>query len=82
MKYEIDPDIIKSATQCDRNLECLIKEDQPSCKITECVNNKVHFLEELCRPCTYFIRYGFDSFICTCPVRKEIYNKFLEKNLL
>jgi len=74
--FEIDKMIIDQAKDCDRNFECLTDPDQPSCKVSECLNDNVHFLVELCRPCLYFLKWGFNDHICTCPVRKEIYNKY------
>ncbi len=75
MKTDIDKELLKKADKCPHNFICLTTGQKPRCAISEIVNDKVHFLE--CRPpfiCNYQHSFG-SSFICTCPVRKEIYKK-------
>ena len=73
--YQIDSEIIEQANECDRNFECLAEKNQPSCKISYCVSESVHFLKKLNRNCPYHVDFGCCP-VCTCPVRKEIYNKY------
>ena len=73
--YVIDKSILNQANKCDRDFECLTNPTQPSCKISSCINQNIHFLEKLERSCPYNIEFGYSP-ICTCPVRKEIYNKY------
>lgn len=73
--YKVDKTIIEKAECCDKNLACLSEENHPSCKIDSCVGNKIHFVEKLERECKYYQEFGF-SYICKCPVRIELYNKY------
>lgn len=74
---QISEDILKETTECKRNFICLNSLDTvKTCKVISCINNKVHFVE--CANyyiCPYLMPFG-NSFICNCPVRKEIFNKY------
>lgn len=70
-------EILNKTTQCNRDFSCLkgIKPDK-NCRVINCLNNEVHFVE--CSNdsfCSYLMSFG-NSFICNCPVRKEIFNKY------
>jgi hypothetical protein len=76
MVFEIDNDIKGLATLCKSNLACLESDCHTICIVKDCINGKVHFIE--CKDqnfCTYKKSFGHNH-ICTCPVRKEIYNKY------
>ena len=72
---EISRKSIDETTNCDRNFECLLETDAPSCEISYCVSREVHFLFKKNRHCHYGESFGLSPF-CTCPVRKEMYNKY------
>jgi hypothetical protein len=72
---EIGEETIKETTHCHKDFEC-IKNNNICCNVTHSVNKQVHFVE--CKErvqCNYKMSFG-NSFICTCPTRKEIYNKY------
>lgn len=73
--YEVEKSIIDKTINCDNNFACLTEENSPSCKVSSCVGCKIHFLEKLERDCPYHQEFGF-SYICKCPVRIELYNKY------
>lgn len=73
--YEVDQTIIDKAVDCDKNHACLTEENHPCCKVSSCVGSKILFLEKLERDCPYHQEFGF-SYICNCPVRIELYNKY------
>ena len=73
--YLVDQSIVEQTKKCDQNFACLNGSCYPSCKIASCVSNSVHFIEKFERDCPYHQEFGF-SYVCMCPVRKEIYNKF------
>ncbi len=75
MKYEISQEIFRQTLECDRDIECLVPGNQPSCSIKDCVNQKVHFIAKHNRHCPYHLHFG-NEIICTCPVRKELYNRY------
>ena len=73
---EINEAIIKETKNCNKDFSCLENKDQLYCKVKKCISNSIHFIE--CNDdlsCLYNLNYG-DSNICTCPVRKEIFNKY------
>jgi len=71
---KIDEDISKSATKCKKNLSCLSGND--ICKVESCVDGKIYFIKCMnLDPCNYRISFGY-SFVCNCPVRKELFNLY------
>ena len=72
---KIEEQIITKTTHCEKNFDCLKSDKHHCCKVKYCVNKEVHFIN--CANninCSYKMIFG-NSFICICPVRKEIYNK-------
>jgi hypothetical protein len=75
MSLEIEKEVIDKTFHCKRNFECT-KNTSNCCTIDYCVNNEVHFLDNNeVKLCNYKIHFG-NSSICSCPTRKEIYNKY------
>jgi len=71
---KIDEDISKTATMCKKNLSCLSGSD--ICKVEFCVEGQIHFIKCMnLEPCHYRMPFGY-SFVCKCPVRKELFNKY------
>jgi len=76
MTYEIDDDIKKRTRQCKKHFSCLEEDGEKLCRVKQCIEGKVYFIE--CDNevyCTYQKTYG-NSKYCECPVRKEIFDKF------
>lgn len=74
--YQVSEEIIEKTRACTKNYSCL--KYKPLCEIDHSINNRVHFIKCLNNAlCPYKISYGSD-FICSCPTRKEIYNKYGE----
>ena len=74
MIKSIDKKIIDS-TKCEKCFKCLTNQDY-LCKVEHCINGKVHVLE--CNDnteCKFKVTSGSGAF-CSCPVRKEIYNRY------
>lgn len=73
---EIKESIKNKANKCSKDFNCLRNEGHVICEIETCINNKVHFIK--CKSdlsCNYKTYFG-DSYVCTCPVRIEIYTKY------
>jgi hypothetical protein len=78
MKYEIDDETFNTVKQCDKSFECLSDDATCLCEVEKCVNRVIFTYE--CKDgkyCHFQQDYG-DKLFCTCPVRKEIYNKYGE----
>jgi hypothetical protein len=74
---EIDEDIQKNTTKCKKVFKCLADNNYKLCKIIESVRDNVFFIECLgVKPCIYKISFGYSSYVCNCPTRKEIYRKY------
>ncbi len=73
---EIDKKILAVTLSCHKNFDCLNNNQQGCCKVESCINQKVYFVENDTRSlCNYKMSFG-DSFICTCPTRKEIFKLY------
>ena len=71
---KISKETLDKTVYCKKDFDC-IKNNNICCKVVDCVNKEVYFVE--CRKffCNYRLNYG-NSDICNCPTRKEIYNKY------
>lgn len=77
MKYEIDDSIIKTAKECKNNCACL-EGVTPLCSVEHCIMHRIHYVKCLHEePCLYKSTME-NSTVCTCPVRKEIFNRYGE----
>jgi len=76
MGIEIRDEIKSAAKWCNKKVSCVSFENPDLCKITVCINEKIHFVanKEL-KDCAYQNSLGHGK-CCTCPVRKEIYNEY------
>ncbi len=75
MGKEIDEKTVNKTLHCEKNFTCLKSDNHVCCKVENCINNEVHFIT--CADninCSYKMSFG-NSYFCTCPVRKEIFNK-------
>jgi len=76
MIFDVDDSIICKTTECEKNLSCMSEKRKELCKITRKVEDKVYFVEcQETELCVYRLSFGA-AFICNCPVRKAIYNKY------
>ena len=76
MSIEIDEAAIQEATKCHKGLSCLHSEKSQLCEVDVCIQENVLFVNCLNKePCNYRMRFGI-SYICNCPVRKEIYTTY------
>ena len=75
MKKEINKKIIAETTRCDKEFDCL--QNDLSCgKVEYRIYQEELLLKCLDnRNCSYKKPFGL-SFMCNCPIRKEILNKY------
>jgi len=73
MLKKIDKKITDS-TECEKSFECLANQEN-LCKVKLCIAGEVHFLKCDDNVCKFKAYFGNES-LCTCPVRKEIYNRY------
>ncbi len=71
----VDAETLKKTTQCNKNFSCLYEKNK-ICQVELNVDDKIHFVK--CRSkesCNYRRSFGY-SFVCLCPVRKELFNRY------
>lgn len=73
MSYELSPDIVKKAKKCKKGLQCLKNEKPNFCPAISNIGGEVLTLTR--NSCSYKMSFG-NSFICNCPVRKALNNKY------
>jgi hypothetical protein len=75
-KYIISDKTINETTHCEKGFSCLTKDGYDLCSVDNCVLDTIYFIKCMCdNPCSYKDRFGFGHF-CTCPVRKELHDKY------
>lgn len=72
----VSEETIAETKKCNRAFACQKKPLESLCTINYCVDGKVHFIKCLSKTaCSYRSMFGYD-FVCNCPTRKELYNKY------
>jgi hypothetical protein len=76
MSFDISDEIKQLTVDCKKGFPCLEGIKENLCKVEHCVNGATHFIRRLNKKsCSYQTSFG-NAFICSCPIRKELYNKF------
>ena len=77
MPFQIDKAICDQTTNCKYDFKCLTQDGCPCCEVEFHVPKELLFVkiknENI--QCPYAMSYGY-SYICSCPVRCEIYRKY------
>ena len=76
---EISEDIIKLTTKCMHDFSCLNSGKDCLCSVEEFPGNSILFVKGDSankRSCGYCMHIG-ESFVCNCPIRNEIYRRYL-----
>ena len=77
VSMEIDEDVKKCTIKCNKDMSCLSDKGNNLCKVVRSTSGDIIFIECMeYSPCNYKMSFGFSSFICNCPTRKEIYKKY------
>ena len=70
---EVSSEAIGETEQCSKYFECLFNNAEGACRVEECIDGDVLFVEYPDkRHCSYMRPFG-KSHYCTCPIRREIY---------
>lgn len=65
-----------AATKCKKGFSCLKKGKEDFCAVEDCINEQILFVKVLNdKYCPYKQQFG-NEFICGCPVRKGLYDKY------
>jgi hypothetical protein len=76
MEIKVSLEAIEATTHCTKGFACLAGEAETICEVCKCVGGNVHFIDssEMVH-CCYKMSFG-DRYLCRCPVRKELYNRY------
>jgi pyrroline-5-carboxylate reductase len=70
----INEEVLKNTSKCKKDFSCLA--GMSLCQVELNVGDKIHFVKCMSNePCNYRISFGY-SFVCLCPVRKELFNRY------
>lgn len=76
MVKRVEEKTVNETLHCEKNFACLKNDKHVCCKVENCINNEVHFIDCAVNfNCSYKMSFGH-SYFCTCPVRKEIHKKY------
>ncbi len=76
MEFQVRKDLLKDAEQCRNNFSCLLGQEECFCPVEEDMDGRILFVTPPnSNVCEYMMSFGY-SYLCKCPVRKEIYNKY------
>jgi hypothetical protein len=62
-------------TRCESNFSCLTSKPECMCDVNSTVGSILFVKSPSNISCNHCIAYG-DSYVCTCPTRNELYNKY------
>ncbi|MFH1459753.1 MAG: hypothetical protein ABIG64_05200 [Candidatus Omnitrophota bacterium] len=75
-EISIPQEILDKTTKCINKLTCLTNNVENLCKVTKQIQNELYFIACLHdKDCPYMDVFGKTK-LCTCPVRREIYNLY------
>ncbi len=67
---------LKKTTKCKKGFSCLKGDRENMCRVELNIGDKIHFVKCMGDvPCDYRVAFGY-SFVCLCPVRKELFNRY------
>ena len=75
MNISISERARNAAKRCKNKFACL-KDKNTCCEVDDCINDSILFVKSTYNAsCPYQQLFG-NEFICNCPVRKELYDKY------
>lgn len=77
MELKVSEEVLKDTSNCKQGFSCLSGKRECLCEVEDSSNGMVIFIKPSCKLglCHYRLSFG-RSFICNCPVRKEIFNRY------
>ena len=76
MDIKVSDKVRKAAKKCNKGFACLKENGKPVCTVDDCINDQILFVKvPNAEYCPFKQPFG-NEFICNCPVRKELYDKY------
>ncbi len=76
MKVEVSGNVLNETTKCRKNFSCLTEEHGNICKVLCCMKGDIYFVKCLGEKDCPYLEASEKTERCTCPVRKEIYQRY------
>lgn len=76
MNFQIPEEIVKETTKCNKELKCLTGEAILHCNILYQAKDEDIFYQCLEKGDCAYLEPFKETTICTCPIRKEIYQRY------
>jgi hypothetical protein len=84
MNFNISDDAIKRTLKCPSNYRCLngdkipmCADETPICRGERYIGKDTLFIKpDNTLQCNYLIHFSLDNYVCTCPVRTEIFSRY------
>ena len=77
MEFEVSEEARQNARKCWRGFVCLSGHEENICTVRDYVGEVLFVEKRIESYCPYDVTFGY-SHICTCPVRREIYERYDE----
>ena len=77
MKREVSEETRQETDKCWRGFACLSGDEDVICRVRDRVSDVIFVEKTKQTYCPYDVTFGY-SHICSCPVRREIYERYGE----
>lgn len=75
MTMEVSEEARQRTDECPRGFACLHDRESPRCAVRNSVRGVLFVEKPTLGHCPYAMSFGY-SYICSCPVRWEIYDRY------
>ena len=77
MALQVQDQTREQTSECKFSFQCLEEATRNVCTISPCLVEEVYFLHTTKNHlCSYKKKIGSCSYICKCPIRKELYRRY------
>jgi hypothetical protein len=78
MAYQVNDETKKQTTKCRYGFECLGNDDWNTCTIKQDLHSSGLIIKDKCDKvhCAYSMQFGSSMYLCSCPARREIYQRY------
>ena len=74
--FKVEENILNKTDKCRSDFSCLSGKKECLCPVEDSFDGIVLFVNPPCSSaCGYMMSFGY-SYVCNCPIRKEIYSKY------
>ncbi len=76
--FHVSEEVLSQTTKCPKHFQCLTRKPKTMCCIDGVIDkyNGLFIRKKLRKNCPYMTLFGYYSYICTCPTRRELYIRY------